>query len=112
VFEESPIYLKTLVDSIDSPNFKVCFDVVHWYVFSKQPIEEWFKVIGEHVVELHLHDNTGEGDDHMAIGDGKIDFPLLFNIIDRYKRNLVYTIEAHSEDVLWKSLKKLDTYVK
>ncbi len=108
VFEGYPHPIKALVEAIDSPHFKVCFDIGHWNVFSEIPMEEWLGEIGEHIAEFHIHDNTGEGDDHMAIGDGSINFSDLFGAISAYnKRDIVYTIEAHSEEVLWRSLRNL-----
>lgn len=109
VFEETPDTIKALVEGVGSRNLRVCFDPGHSNVFSKTPIGEWLKALGSYIVEFHLHDNLGENDDHLAIGDGGIDFKRFFKMLKRYTRDEpIYTIEAHTEEALWKGLRNLE----
>jgi sugar phosphate isomerase/epimerase len=57
--------------------------------------------------ELHLHDNDGIKDDHLAIGAGKIDFECLFEYIEQNSLKPITTVEAHKEKWLWQSLEAL-----
>ncbi len=107
VFEEEPSGLKDLVEGISSPNFGICFDTGHFNAFSKVKLQDWFDAIGSYIIELHLHDNHGLDDEHLAIGDGNIDFKeIISRVIDR---NPVYTIEAHSIEGVEKSITVLQT---
>ena len=81
IFEEAPETLRMLVKEINSPNLGVCFDTGHFNLFSKVPLEKWFEEIGDNIIEVHLHDNTGSNDDHLGIGDGNIDFDLFFSLL-------------------------------
>ena len=111
VFEENPLPIKRLVESMNSPNFRVCFDTGHLNLFSKVKMEEWFNEIGSKVSEVHLHDNRGKWDEHLIIGDGNIDFPLFFSLLKKYSHDPVYTVELHGEEVLWKGLEAARRFI-
>lgn len=111
VFEDSPENLRLLAESIDSPWFGLCFDSGHFNIFSRVSLDEWIGQTGRFLVELHLHDNDGSRDAHLAPGSGTFDFKKLFDLI-KGCRDLVLTVEAHSEVEVMKSfeaLKKLLT---
>ncbi|SKA72163.1 Sugar phosphate isomerase/epimerase [Paucidesulfovibrio gracilis DSM 16080] len=51
-----------------------CLDVGHWHVFGREPISRWAKILGSRLEQLHLHDNHGGADEHLAVGQGSIEF--------------------------------------
>ena len=63
-----------------------------------------------YIVELHLHDNRGSFDDHIAVGDGTFDFEKLFFLLKG--RDLIYTIEGHTPGDVFKSIARLKEYQK
>ncbi len=107
IFEKTPATLKALVDEIDSPNFGVCIDSGHLNVFSTVEMEEWFSTLAHKIMEVHIHDNSGEADDHLPVGEGHIDFPLFFSLLKKYAADPVYTIEPHGEEVMRRSIKAI-----
>ena len=111
IFEEEPSTLKALLDAIDDPIFGHCFDVGHWNLFRKVGMEQWFEALGERIVEVHIHDNSGTRDDHAPPGEGAIDFELYFRLMERYAPDAAYTIEAHSKAHLESSLEVLKPYL-
>jgi sugar phosphate isomerase/epimerase len=92
---------------MDSPSFRHCFDVGHWNLFKHVDMEEWFSVLGSYIAHVHVHDNHGQRDDHMPIGDGSIDFDLYFKLMKQYAPNAVYTIEAHDREKVELAMKRL-----
>ena len=56
---------------------KACLDVGHAVLYSRLPIEEWITQLGEHLAYAHLHNNHGTTDEHLAFGDGVLDFPAV-----------------------------------
>jgi len=59
--------------------------------------------------ELHLHDNCGKQDEHLAMGKGNIDFQRIFkHLKDRRKDLPTITLEPHKEEDLWLSLEYLE----
>lgn len=113
IFDNDPGPLKSLVGSINSTNFGVCLDSGHLNVFSRVDIEEWFKELGPNLAEVHLHDNNGETDDHLPLGEGKIDFKRFLSLVARYAApgGPVYTIEPHGEEMTRKAIKAVKKYL-
>jgi sugar phosphate isomerase/epimerase len=108
IFEDEPESLRLLMEKMNSGNFGVCFDTGHFNLFSSVSLTEWIEAVKPYIIELHLHDNNGSGDDHLAIGDGIFDFRILFRLLEDI--NCVYTIEAHSVKDVKKSLKRFKEY--
>ncbi len=101
IFEEQPDTLVELLEAIDSPWLGHCFDCGHWNLFSTVALEDWLEALGERLIHLHLHDNRGERDAHLPIGEGDIPFQRLFEYLRTLKRPPTMTLEAHDpEDAL------------
>lgn len=108
IFEEEPSTLKSLIEVVNSPRFRHCFDVGHWNMFKQVSMTEWFAELGEYVAEVHIHDNFGEKDDHLPVGEGAIDFDLYFNLMAKYAPDAVWTIETHSRERVSRAVKALE----
>ena len=104
IFEEEPATLLTLLEEINHPRFRHCFDVGHWHLFHTVGLEEWFALLGRFIAEVHIHDNHGLKDDHAPIGAGSSDFPLYFRLLAEHAPAAVRTIEAHSRECLERAL--------
>ena len=111
IFETGPETLAELLSRLDSPRLGHCFDVGHWRLFSKVSLPDWFKALGDQIVHLHLHDNTGKGDEHRPIGEGDIDFNELFRLIATLEAPPSMTLEAHTSDELERSLINIQPYL-
>ena len=111
IFEEEPSTILALLEAIDSPRFRHCFDTGHWNLFHRVSMEEWFSVLGGYIAEAHIHDNSGMRDDHAPIGDGIIDFGSFFPLLRQYAPNAVWTIEAHSQEKLERALHRLGQFI-
>ena len=96
---------------MNSSRFGICFDTGHFNLFSKKPIEEWFDRLGPYILEVHLHDNNRKKDEHLAIGDGKMDFNLLFKLLNGLPHKPLLTIEAHGKDAALKSIERIKRYI-
>jgi sugar phosphate isomerase/epimerase len=112
IFEEEPSTLRALLEALDSPVLRHCFDVGHWNMFKQVGMEEWFAELGSFIAETHIHDNFGEKDDHAPIGEGTIDFELFFRLMEQYAPDAAWTIEAHSREALERSLVNIEKYAK
>lgn len=111
IFETHPGTLVDLLDRIDSPRLGHCFDVGHWRLFAKGSLSDWFAALAHRIVHLHLHDNTGEGDEHRPIGEGDIDFTELFRLINVLDAKPTMTIEAHTLEEMERSLVSIEPYL-
>jgi sugar phosphate isomerase/epimerase len=112
VFEESPDSLLMLLEEMDSPHFRFCFDTGHHNVFSKVSLRNWIETLGGHLNEVHLHDNHHETDEHLPMGEGEFDFDALFTLLSQRGLQPILTIEPHEEEHLWRGLKAIRRYIK
>jgi len=110
IFEKEPSTLRALLEAIDDPCFRHCFDVGHWNMFTTGTMEEWFAELGPFIAESHIHDNHGHADEHLPLGEGAIDFDRLFTLLRQYAPDAVWTIEAHSLERLGRALKNIAKY--
>ena len=61
--------LRALMDRIKSDDVGVCLDIGHVNL-SRRPIDDWFESLGSRIKYIHISDNTGYSDDHIALGQG------------------------------------------
>lgn len=108
IFEEDPLNLRMLMESMGSENFGICFDTGHFNLFSKVPLREWLDSLKPYFLELHLHDNDRSSDQHLPIGEGTFDFNTFFAEIKDV--NCIYTLEAHNPERVIRSMAKLKEY--
>ncbi len=59
----------------------------------------------ERTVNIHLHDNSGKGDEHLALGHGTIEFDEFFKKLKKLKYDGNLIIETLNDDDVIKSLK-------
>ncbi len=107
VYEKTPRILLKLLNQLDADKVGFCFDTGHMNVFSETSMKDWLDALGPFLKQVHLHDNEGISDDHLAIGAGRIDFECLFNYVEQYRLSPIITVEAHKEKWLWQSLEAL-----
>jgi sugar phosphate isomerase/epimerase len=112
VFDEDPDALRMLIEQIARPSFGFCFDTGHFNLFSRVPMEDWFAALGRHIVEVHLHDNTGAEDSHWGIGKGSVEFPRFFRLLGEHGVRPVLTVEAHDPGDIEQSLEAVRQYLR
>jgi sugar phosphate isomerase/epimerase len=107
VYERTPGMLLRLIKGLNTEKVGFCFDAGHMNAFSETNLQGWLRDLRPFLKELHLHDNDGARDDHLAIGAGKIDFEALFRYVDENGLKPIITLEAHKEKWIWQSLEAL-----
>jgi sugar phosphate isomerase/epimerase len=112
VFEPSPAIHKALFEAANSSMLRFCFDMGHQQVFSRTGLSVWLDELGQHIGQLHLHDNLGHRDDHLAIGAGILDFDALFSFLAAHKIHPILTLEPHGEEQVMPILKGLEQLLK
>lgn len=74
IFDAVPQSLCDLIALYPQDLVGVCFDLGHYNIFSNTTMKSWLDALNTRIIEVHLHDNFGSEDDHIAIGDGSIKF--------------------------------------
>ena len=107
VFESHPENLLSLLRALDSSQVGHCFDTGHFNLFGKCSVEDWFDELGPYIREVHLHDNHGKNDDHLAVGEGMIDFERIFALLDKEPIVPELVLEAHSQEQALLAIKRM-----
>lgn len=111
IYDENPDDLKYFLSRFPDRNIGICFDIGHFNVFSKVSMEKWFESIGDRIFECHLHDNDGTADQHVAIGDGKIDYSPLLKWLTKIKRHPILTLELPHKTHVIKSITHVQSWL-
>ncbi|MFH1020366.1 MAG: sugar phosphate isomerase/epimerase family protein [Pseudomonadota bacterium] len=107
-YETGPEQHVKMLTALNSPLARFCLDVGHVSAFAKNSWQEWLSVLAPWLGQLHLHDNHGDRDAHLAPGKGSFDFPGLFSSLKEQRLQPLVTLEPHTEDDLWESLAALE----
>lgn len=109
-YEPDPSVHQALFDRLrnHAPNF--CLDTGHVLAFSTSPWQKWLQDLAPWIGQVHLHDNMGETDAHLAVGAGIFDFTGFTQALVSGNKKILCTFEQRSEKDLLTSLKKLQTF--
>ncbi len=110
VYERGPDDMRPLFECLPKERIGFCLDTGHQNVFSETGMEVWVSSLGVYLKQLHLHDNYGGYDDHLAPGKGRIDFVSLFHQLSRAGIcPVAITVEVHREEELRPGLQYLES---
>lgn len=96
IYATTPDTFIRLLSAIDSPYMGHVFDIGHWNMFGTIKLNKWLEQTGPYLKHLHLHDNHGERDEHLAIGQGDVPFSELFSWLRTNSTPPTITLENHS----------------
>lgn len=108
MFEDDFLLMKELLNAVNSPRFGMCLDVGHVQVYGDNPALVWIRELNKHIRYIHMSDNNGLCDDHMALGSGIVDFPAIFGAFAEYGINPDLCIEMNNEQNHRDSIAYLD----
>ena len=81
-----------LKELIGETNLGFCLDIGH--ANTTDQINELIKEFRDRLINVHIHDNHGEHDEHLTLGEGNIDFKKVIDSLKGYTGN--YVIESRS----------------
>jgi len=87
--------LVKILDTINSPALGFCYDSGHDFIWSAAPYE-LLNRYKHRLLAIHLHDNLGKADDHLAPGAGVINWDILRSSIEQSVYKGSYTLESDS----------------
>ena len=99
---------KELFEMVDGTDMKICYDIGHANTVNQ--IDEIIDLLGDRIKNVHIHDNNGANDDHMTIGDGKIDFKKVLKRLSKYSGK--YIIESRTLESAVTSKERLKELLK
>jgi len=96
--------LEALIGEFSKDELGITLDVGHAATCGN--VVDYVEALNHRLVNIHLHDNRGDGDEHLAVGDGIIDFKAIFSRLRNYSGK--YIIECHREEDVFRSRQKLE----
>ncbi|RJP23540.1 MAG: sugar phosphate isomerase/epimerase [Candidatus Abyssobacteria bacterium SURF_5] len=97
MFLPTPKFMVTLKGGLASNAIKFCFDIGHFNVYSSVTLDQWLESLGSDIIEMHLNDNLGEDDEHLALGAGHIRFSEVFRKLSERRIFPRLTLEMTSD---------------
>ncbi|MCC5909610.1 MAG: sugar phosphate isomerase/epimerase [Clostridiaceae bacterium] len=105
--------IRSIIDAVDSPYLAACLDTGHAHALGKSQLITWVESYGQHLQYIHLHDNNGEQDQHLPLGEGTIDFQVFFAKLKEIQYDSVMICEIFGEiESQQKNLKQLEILMK
>ena len=93
------------------PRLGLALDIGHAHIGSEgmRRVLSYIQRFRTRLRHLHVSDNHGEGDDHLPVGDGTIDFPAVAAALNRigYQGDLTLEIFSENRDDLARSRDRL-----
>lgn len=101
VWDKDPFLLSEIVQKASHPSIKALFDNGHALISSQLNSEEWIKHLGASIFALHLHDNRGDTDSHLPLGQANENISMLKKAIDLYAPDarLIFECAKLSENI-------------
>jgi sugar phosphate isomerase/epimerase len=90
----SPSAILGFVREIDSAYFKICLDTGHTTMVSDGSLADTVRLLGDELRVLHVHDNSGEHDEHLLPGKGVIDWRAFIDALHDISFDGVFSLEA------------------
>ena len=89
-------YLHYVMERIDSPVKKYCYDCGHENIhpYKNDGVPEKY---GDLLVAVHLHDNMGDWDSHLLPFTGTVDFEKVAARVAKFGRDLPVTLELKAD---------------
>lgn len=111
MWDQTPDNLENLgKEMTDVSNFGLCLDYAHAHISPTAPAL-WCEKLGPYTKHVHINDNDGISDLHLALGDGITDWAKFRNLQEKLFPNASILFETSSIDNQRKSLefwKKLE----
>ncbi len=95
--EEKFEYYKYVLDRV--PAVKVHLDIGHAFISGgMNNIERFIYYFRNRIEHIHIHDNHGKTDEHLALGKGNINWKKVVNMLKKTKYDKTITFEVFKTD--------------
>ena len=95
VMETSPDALRQVVEQVNDPRLRICFDVGHAFCQSGE-LAPWLDALAPYISHVHLHNNHGTFDEHLGLPDGTLDMAAVIRQLEALAPQSTYTLEVRS----------------
>lgn len=93
---QRPEELAAMLEAVGEDNVGICLDTGH---ANTTKTLEGFLRLGEKIIHMHANDNHGDDDDHLALGDGSIDWDNVFRSLTGYNGCVVVEVNSLEDGI-------------
>ncbi len=97
IFGKYPDEMQEMLGAVGSHNVGFTFDVGHANTVGL--IDEFLDQLGDRISHVHIHDNMGEKDEHLPLGEGTVDWKSVMEKLSDYKGIFVTEMSSIEEGV-------------
>jgi len=108
VMDPVPEAFAEVAEGISHPAFGICLDIGHAHCYSDVPVRKWLEDLAPWIRHLHIHDNDGKRDSHLALGDGTIGFEEMAGLVPK---DAAFTVECSRKDYVMQSIQNLQEWL-
>ena len=98
-FLEEPDVLQAVIGGAGHPNLHANLDIGHAHCNSRISVVEWILSLGHRIRYVHLHDNHGEYDEHLGLGQGTIPMLEVFQALEEHAPDAIWALEAEGDGI-------------
>ena len=107
-FEKDPQPIVDLMKNLkEYDNVFACLDYAHACLTETEP-RKWYESFAPYMGHMHINDHDMGSDQHLAVGDGSIDYNEYRSLIEEYKTQVSILIEVNGYDKIRRSLEYMD----
>ena len=92
--------INLLNETLTELDMPMTLDIGHAHTAGFAPVEMYFDC----VKHIHVHDNPGDDDTHLTLGEGSLAVNDFFDVFMNKRYDGIYMLELHSPDSIKKSL--------
>jgi sugar phosphate isomerase/epimerase len=100
MLEWDGVLLGEVIDIIGDDRVDVCLDIGHAHCNSRETPIQWIERLRGRIGWVHLHDNHGEWDEHLALGRGTIPLQEACMALLEHAPQAVWSLEAQDEGLV------------
>ena len=112
--EKSPELFTGLVDWSESDRLGFCWDPAHSHCFGEVEDLEWLEPLSKRLKVVHMSDNRGDRDSHLALGEGNVPWKAIIKGLIEKGVDVPWVLELKPEEALvtfeWLKRARLDEF--
>ena len=93
VLETTPDLIVDIVEGVNDPRLRMCFDVGHINAYSYVPILDWLETCAPWIGHIHINNNDGREDQHSGLHEGSVPMKEVLRRINSLCPEATVTLE-------------------
>jgi sugar phosphate isomerase/epimerase len=107
-FEFEPCNLLEIVETIQSPQLGLAFDVGHCLVWGQIPPLEWYRRVKEYCRTIYMHSSDGKADQHLSVRQGVLsEGKILGELLQSLRDDSILILKYFNKEMVERDIRSL-----